>query len=140
MWINYKNVLEIINGNNSCFSAICDCRSAGRFTGKDPEPRDGISSGHMPFSLNTPFGDYINQTSGMFKEKDEIIKYLEEKGVWPIKNDKLVAFTCGSSVTAAVGMFALEHIVGVPPKQLRVYQGSWTEYATQKSSKIINNI
>jgi thiosulfate/3-mercaptopyruvate sulfurtransferase len=33
---------------------ILDARSAGRFTGISPEPRPGISSGHMPGAYASP--------------------------------------------------------------------------------------
>ena len=32
-----------------------DARSAGRFAGREPEPRPGLRGGHIPGSLNLPF-------------------------------------------------------------------------------------
>jgi len=42
---------------------VVDARSAGRFEGRDPEPRAGLKSGHIPGSINLPYGDLLNPTS-----------------------------------------------------------------------------
>ena len=38
---------------------LLDARGATRFTGKAPEPREGIRSGHIPGSLNLPYGCFV---------------------------------------------------------------------------------
>ena len=38
---------------------IVDARPADRFRGEAPEPRPGLRSGHMPGSLNVPFGEIV---------------------------------------------------------------------------------
>lgn len=40
---------------------VCDARSSGRFTGTDPEPRPGMSSGHIPGSVSIPFMELLKQ-------------------------------------------------------------------------------
>ncbi len=40
---------------------ILDARSAGRFAGSVPEPRPGISSGHMPGAVSVPFTELIEE-------------------------------------------------------------------------------
>lgn len=34
---------------------VIDARGAGRFAGIEAEPRAGVRSGHIPYSLNVPF-------------------------------------------------------------------------------------
>src|SRR5258705_8421541 len=38
---------------------ILDARSAGRFNGTAPEPRPGLSSGHMPGATSAPFTELV---------------------------------------------------------------------------------
>ncbi len=44
---------KIVDGRSS---QIADARAAGRFTGRDAEPREGMRSGHMPGARNVPVG------------------------------------------------------------------------------------
>lgn len=39
---------------------VLDARSRGRFAGRDPEPRPGLRSGHMPGAVNLPFTDLLD--------------------------------------------------------------------------------
>ncbi len=50
--------------NDSAFS-VMDARSAGRFTGQEPEPRAGLRGGHMPGAESMPFGE--TQVNGVMK-------------------------------------------------------------------------
>ena len=34
---------------------VVDARGAGRFAGREKEPRPGVRSGHIPGSVNVPF-------------------------------------------------------------------------------------
>jgi thiosulfate/3-mercaptopyruvate sulfurtransferase len=100
---------------------IVDARSAGRFTGSAPEPRAGIPSGHMPGAINVPFAELLKD--GRLKSAEEIRAVYSAKGV---DLARPITTTCGSGVTAAVLALGLE-IAGA--KQVRVYDGSWAEYA-----------
>ena len=42
---------------------LLDARSAGRFSGTEPEPRPGLRSGHIPGSLNLPFANLLSGQS-----------------------------------------------------------------------------
>lgn len=107
---------------------IIDARSAGRFTGSAPEPRAGLSSGHMPGATNVPFTDLT--TNGKLKLPDEIRAEFASKG---IDIQKSITTTCGSGVTAAVLAVGLE-LAGA--KSVSLYDGSWAEYASRPESKI----
>ncbi|MBC6411849.1 MAG: sulfurtransferase, partial [Hyphomonadaceae bacterium] len=39
---------------------IVDARGHGRFAGVEPEPRAGLRSGHIPGSINMPYGDMLD--------------------------------------------------------------------------------
>jgi thiosulfate/3-mercaptopyruvate sulfurtransferase len=107
---------------------ILDARSAGRFTGAAPEPRPGISSGHMPGATSIPFTELVED--GRLKPVEQLQKVFEAKGV-DLKQP--ITTTCGSGVTAAVIALGLE-IVSAGPVSL--YDGSWAEYAQHPEAVI----
>lgn len=105
---------------------IIDARSNGRWSGKDPEPRPGLSSGHMPGSINIPFTDVLDPKTKTFLPKDQLQKLFQDKGVKP---DKPIISSCGTGVTAVVVDTALNEAGFGTPGARRVYDGSWTEWA-----------
>lgn len=108
---------------------ILDARSAGRFTGAAPEPRPGLSSGHMPGATSVPFTELAR--NGKLKPAEELRAYFAAKAV---DLSQPVTTTCGSGVTAAVIALALE-LAGA--KQVELYDGSWAEYAGRPEAVIV---
>jgi thiosulfate/3-mercaptopyruvate sulfurtransferase len=102
---------------------IVDARSAERFAGKAPEPRPGLRSGHMPRSFNVPYGKLIE--NGHLAPRPRIEAVFTDAGV---DLDKPIITSCGSGITAAILLFALEAI-GREPKGL--YDGSWSEWGSR---------
>ena len=102
---------------------IVDARSAGRFAGADPEPRDVPRLGHMPGAKNLPYTELI-RPDGTLKSAEEIRAAFAAHGV---DVNRPVVASCGSGVTACVIAFALSQI-GQP--QAAVYDGSWTEWSS----------
>lgn len=100
---------------------IIDARAATRFRGEVPEPREGLRSGHIPGSKNTPYTDLL-QADGTLKEPEELRSVFEAAGV---DLNKPAITTCGSGVTAAVLSLGLERI-GKTDHAL--YDGSWSEW------------
>jgi thiosulfate/3-mercaptopyruvate sulfurtransferase len=123
---------------------VFDARPASRFTGKDPEPRAGISSGHMPNSCSLPAG-FLSNPDGTFKSREDILSlvqtHIDNLNKEDYLNDKTddvqqrVITSCGSGIMACALHVALKE-VGVDSA---VYDGSWTEYAQMKDSVILKS-
>jgi thiosulfate/3-mercaptopyruvate sulfurtransferase len=111
---------------------ILDARSTGRFSGALPEPRPGITSGHMPGAINLPYSELAH--NGRLKSAEALREIFTSKGV---NLDQPVTTTCGSGVTAAVLALGLE-IAGA--KNVRLYDGSWAEYAQHAEAVIEKSI
>jgi len=108
---------------------ILDARSAGRYSGTAPEPRAGLSSGHMPGAVSVPYTELLAE--GRLKSPEQLSEIFAAKGV---KTGEPITTTCGSGVTAAVVSLALE-IVGAP--RVSLYDGSWSEYAQHPRAAIV---
>ena len=101
-------------------SQIVDARGPGRFSGTDPEPRAGIRSGHMPGARNLPYSALSKD--GHLLPAPELRKLFVDAGV---DLDRPVVTSCGSGVTAAALILALETL---GHSDNRLYDGSWTEW------------
>ncbi|KAL1612123.1 hypothetical protein SLS60_000346 [Paraconiothyrium brasiliense] len=104
---------------------VLDARPAGRWAGTDPEPREGISSGHMPSSTNVATNVLLHADDKTFLPPAELRKVFESLGVDP---QKPIISSCGTGVTAAIVDTALTE-AGYPQTNRRIYDGSWTEWA-----------
>lgn len=121
---DYAGIQEMIGAQGQ----ILDARSAGRFAGTSPEPRAGISSGHIPGAINLPFTELAED--GRLKPAETLREIFSSKG---LDLEQPVTTTCGSGVTAAVLALGLE-ISGA--KNVRLFDGSWAEYAQQPGAVI----
>jgi thiosulfate/3-mercaptopyruvate sulfurtransferase len=107
---------------------ILDARSAARFNGTAPEPRPGLSSGHMPGATSVPFTELVED--GRLKPAEKLRELFLTKD---IDLEQPITATCGSGVTAAVIALGLE-VAGA--QNVSLYDGSWAEYAQQPDSII----
>ncbi len=106
---------------------VIDARPEGRFKGQDNEPREGLPSGHIPGSINIPMSTLVTP-EGYLKSADElrvIFKAIEE--------DDYIVASCGSGVSAAVILLALQRL---GRDDVALYDGSWTDYASRAYSEI----
>lgn len=102
-----------------------DARPAGRFKGRDPEPRPGLSSGHMPGSVSLPFPDLLDKDTKTFLPADQLKKVFERR---EIRGDRPIISACGTGVTAAIVDTAAAEL-GISEDNRKLYDGSWTEWA-----------
>lgn len=123
---SFEDVREIARDHNKEGAEgvqILDARPAGRFTGKDPEPREGLSSGHMPSATSIPHSALLDPETKAFYSPEKLRQIFTDKGVDP---SRPIVSSCGTGVTACVIETGLE-IAGIgSPESRRVYDGSWT--------------
>ncbi|RDV24151.1 sulfurtransferase [Alteromonas aestuariivivens] len=99
---------------------IADARSAGRFSGREPDPRPGVRSGHIPGARNVPFTSLLDNQR--MRSESQLVDVFEQAGV---DINKPVICSCGSGVTACVVAMAAK-VCGT--SQVSVYDGSWAEW------------
>jgi len=104
---------------------VLDARSLGRWKGVEPEPRPGLSSGHIPYSISVPVSDLLDPQTKAFLPASDLEAVFKSKGIDP---SKPIISSCGTGVTAAVIDAALVE-AGFPEERRRLYDGSWTEWA-----------
>ena len=88
----------------------------------------------MPNAINVPFPEIMDPSTKTLLSKDQLLNLFKSKGV---DLEKPIITTCGSGVTASMLYFALEYI---GCKNISVYDGSWTEYASHPESQIVKKL
>ncbi len=116
--------------------SLVDIRSPDEFNGKIFAPAGSIElairAGHIPNSINIPFGLNMN-ADGTFKTVAELKKLYDDKG---IDGSKPIITTCRIGERAALSWFVLSEILGY---NVKLYDGSWTEYGNTVGLPIVNN-
>jgi thiosulfate/3-mercaptopyruvate sulfurtransferase len=117
--VTWADVLHHVNARDAL---IVDARSKGRFDGTEPEPREGLASGHIPNSISLPFQSVLDADGKLLKE-DKLAAVLPDA-----PKDRRVICTCGSGVTAAI-LHAAFICGGF--RDVRLYDGSWIEWGAR---------
>ena len=98
---------------------IVDARGPGRFHGTEPEPREGLRSGHMPGAINLPLGSLLDDKKRLRADMEARIANAG------IDLSRPIITTCGSGVTACALHYIFEKYKAT---DVSVYMGSWAEY------------
>jgi thiosulfate/3-mercaptopyruvate sulfurtransferase len=123
----FDDVMGIVRDQSA---RMVDARSAGRYTGAEPEPRAGVRGGHMPGAANLHFRSLLT-ADGTFKSPVALRSEFEQAGV---DIAKPIVTTCGTGVTAAILMLALEEIGA---SDVALYDGSWTEWGSRPEAPVL---
>ncbi|WP_127891172.1 3-mercaptopyruvate sulfurtransferase [Brucella melitensis] len=124
--VDFQEMRKIVDEKRS---QIADARGAGRFTGRDAEPRAGMRSGHMPGARNVPVTTLSE--NGELKDLESLRRIFDEAG---IDLSGPVVTSCGSGVTAAVITLAL---TSLGQKENRLYDGSWSEWGSRQDTPVV---
>lgn len=128
--ISIDDVKKLVDSGEIKNYNFYDARSFDRYKGTAPEPRAGLSSGHVPGVSSLPFLPLLNpETKGFLPQeelKDAVLKTLESTGA-QFDSSKHTLCMCGTGVTGAIIKTALEES-GLA-KSSKLYDGSWTEWA-----------
>ncbi|HEU0094859.1 MAG TPA: 3-mercaptopyruvate sulfurtransferase [Rhizomicrobium sp.] len=113
---DFDAVMDVVKTKSA---QMVDARSAARFTGAEAEPRAGVRGGHMPGAINVPWRGVV-AVDGTLKAKEELKAAFAK-----LDFDVPIVTTCGSGISAAILMLALDEIGA---KNVALYDGSWTEW------------
>lgn len=110
-------------------AAVLDARTAGRYAGTAPEPREGLRGGHMPGAASLPFGE-LQRDGGLMRPASELRTAFEAAAG---ERERLY-FSCGSGVTACVLALGAT-LAGY--RHLAVYDGSWSEWGLPSDRPVV---
>lgn len=110
---------------------LLDARSGERFRG-EVEPIDRVA-GHVPGARSRPYGD--NLRDGRFRPADELrAAFLE---LTSHRDPREVLLSCGSGVTAAHNLLAME-AAGLPGA--RIYAPSWSGWTSDATNPVATGV
>ena len=124
---DFDDVMNIVKDHSA---QIADARSPGRFTGSEAEPRAGVRGGHMPGAANLHFRTLLT-AEGTFRPQAQLREIFERANV---DTQKPIVTSCGTGVTAAILMLALDEIGA---KDTALYDGSWTEWGARPEAPVV---
>lgn len=145
--VKYDEMMQLVQSNDFQNGKVqlFDARSNGRFKGIDPEPRPGLSSGHVPGAQSLPFVDLLDPVTKQFPIDSKVMKNIiidsicknnsnlnksKEDVEKDLENNQIYTM-CGTGVTGAIIKTAFEH---AGYKNIKLYDGSWTEWALRNGN------
>ena len=116
-----KSKLDVRKAISKSEFLIIDARSEERFKGKVEEPRESVTKGTIPNSINIPFHKIFDYDGFLLNDKKLKEIFKEKKNFF----EKNIIVLCGSGITACNIIFALE----ILDKRFNyLYDGSWSEW------------
>lgn len=117
-------VVQIVLGRQDNVQII-DTRPADSFNGNATDNIEGCRQGRVPGSINIPAGEFLNGTT---VRSDEEIKEILDK--YNINPKKKTIVMCRTGMAATLGLVALQKYTLEPFDNLKLYDGSWSEYGS----------
>jgi thiosulfate/3-mercaptopyruvate sulfurtransferase len=128
------DVLAAVEGKEA--AALIDVRSPEEYTGKVFAPPGiqelAIRAGHVPTAKNVPWKKSVND-DGTFKTVEELKKIYSDAGA---DGSRPVICYCRIGERSSHTWFVLKFLLGY--KNVRNYDGSWTEYGNAVGVPIEN--
>ncbi|MBL8873974.1 MAG: sulfurtransferase [Planctomycetaceae bacterium] len=118
-------VQEILDAKKQDNVLVVDARPYNEYIGDDDV---WLRKGHIPGAISFHWAKLMEtDNTHKFKALDKNVLELEKAG---ITKDKEIIVYCGTSREGSLLRFYLKHVAGYP--RVRLYEGSWKEYASMK--------
>jgi thiosulfate/3-mercaptopyruvate sulfurtransferase len=124
-----RNFSQLMGNLESRREQVIDMRSAARFAGREAEPRAGVRPGHIPASFNVPYTEF-SEPGGTLKPREALMETFSRNGV---DTSRPSVTSCGSGITAAIGLLAL---AAIGAEDVALYDGSWAEWGAQPGAPV----
>jgi thiosulfate/3-mercaptopyruvate sulfurtransferase len=129
MRVGRRNVRDHLGQNSRL---LIDLRSPEEYTGKRVSEysfavdHGAERTGRIPGAVHLFFKELLNEDDS-FKTSDQLKGVLAGAGIAPDKYDDVVCY-CRLSHRATMGWVAMTQILG--HKNIKIYDGSWTEWGS----------